>query len=401
MPAQTCPFVGERKSGAVNNGACGDGRTGKKGTVRWTAGLVALLAGLAGCRTVPPPVETGPPAVPPATRPFSVVSYFPDYAVRQLRDLDAYGPNWIDLLHLEGVECLILHGVVDPSPDGGIALPWAPAPSNGWVKFTARDFAHIRNTLQARGIRLGISVGGEGWMNGGVLARVAADPVRRTAFAAALARFCVDNSLALVDFDWEYPKTRREESDYGRLIAEVKQRVGPSGVAVSLCVGGSEMHGRPHVDDTAVGAADRIHLMAYLPPADQRNARMAYLDKHVRYWLDVRRLPRSKLFVGLGFFGRQAGAVSPQRPRTLAYRKIYDAYHPMPGHEEAAGYWFNGVDTITRQVEYAWKLGLGGVFVWECSQDVTLDKPAGASLQAAVDRAIRRLRHPSSPAPHP
>jgi GH18 family chitinase len=229
-----------------------------------------------------------------------------------------------------------------------------------------------------------------------MLARVAADPARRTAFASALARFCAENSLALVDFDWEYPRTRREEADYGSLVAEVKQRVGRS-VAVSLCVGGAEMHGRPHVDETAVRAADRIHLMAYLPPADQRTARMAYLEKHVRYWLDVRRLPREKLFVGIGFFGRHGGPVAAQRPRSLAYRKIYDAYHPLPGHEEAAGYWFNGVDTVTRQVELAWRLGLGGVFVWECSQDVTLDKPAGASLQATIARTIRRLRRA---APH-
>lgn len=237
-------------------------------------------------------------------------------------------------------------------------------------------------------------------MNGGVLARVAADPAARTAFAAALARFCSENSLVLIDFDWEYPKTRREEADYGRLISEVKQRVAPAGVEISVCVGGSEMHGRPHVDEATVRAADRVHLMAYLPPADQMRARMAYLDKHVRYWLDVRRLPREKLFVGIGFYGRQGGAVSAQRPRSLAYRKLYDAFHPLPGHEEAGGYWFNGVDTVTRQVEYAWKLGLGGVFAWECSQDVTLDKPAGASLQAAIERTIRRLRR-IGPSPVP
>ena len=370
----------------------GAGRAGRR--------LAALLSGLAllsGCRSVAPPAEPATAGMRHDGRRFRVASYLPDYAVRQMRDLDAYGPNWLDLVHLDGVECLILHGVVDPTPTGGIALPWDPVPANGWIKFSARDFAAIRNTLQARGIHVGISVGGEGWMNGGVLARVAADPACRSAFAAALARFCSEHSLALIDFDWEYPKTRREEADYGRLISEVKERVGPRGVEVSVCVGGSEMHGRPHVDETAVRAADRIHLMAYLPPADQRKARMAYLDKHVRYWLDVRRLPREKLFIGIGFYGRQAGAPTAQRPRNLAYRKLYDAFHPLPGHEEAGGYWFNGVDTVTRQVEYAWKLGLGGVFAWECSQDVTLDKPSGASLQGAIGRTIRRLRRIASP----
>lgn len=355
-------------------------------------GVGLCAAAFAGCRTVPPEIAVPRPDPLPARRPFRVVSYLPDYAVRQMRDLDGYGPLWLDRLRLESVECLILHGVVDPTPAGGIALPWNPVPANGWVKFSDRDFVQIRNHVQARGIRLGISVGGEGWMNGGTLAKVAAEPATRAAFASALARFCADNSLAMVDFDWEYPKTRREEADYGRLIAEVKARVGPSGVAVSVCVGGAEMHGRPHVDEAAVRAADRLHLMAYLPPADQQTARMAYLEKHVRYWLDVRRLPPEKLFVGIGFFGRQTGPFTAGRPRHLAYRKIYDAYHPLPGDEAAAGYWFNGVDTVARQVEYAWSQRLGGVFAWDAAQDVTTDRPAGASLQAAIDRTMRRLQ---------
>lgn len=355
-------------------------------------GAGALVAVFAGCRTSPPETAAPWPDPPAAQRPFRVVSYLPHYAVRQMRDLDGYGPQWLDRLRLEGVECLILHGVVNPTPAGGIALPWNPAPSNGWVKFTEKDFRQIRNHIQARGIRLGISVGGEGWMNGGTLANVAADPATRMAFASALARFSADNSLATIDFDWEYPKTRREEADYGRLVADVKTRVGPAGTAVSVCVGGAEMHGRPHVDEATVRAADRLHLMAYLPPADQRTARMAYLEKHARYWLDVRRLPPEKLFIGIGFFGRQTGPFTAGRPRHLAYRKIYEAYHPLPGDEEAAGYWFNGVDTVARQVEFAWSRGLGGVFAWDAAQDVTTDRPAGASLQAAIDRTLRRLQ---------
>jgi len=361
-------------------------------------GALMLGAAFAGCRTAPPEPPAARPDPLAVRRTFRVVSYLPDYAVRQMRDLDGYGPQWLDRLRLEGVECLILHGVVDPTPAGGIALPWNPAPSNGPVKFSDSDFLQIRNHVQARGIRLGISVGGEGWMNGGTLAKVAADPTTRAAFAAAMARFCAANSMAMIDFDWEYPKTRREEADYGRLIAEVKARVGPSGTAVSVCVGGAEMHGRPHVDEATVRAADRLHLMAYLPPADQKNARMAYLQKHVRYWLDVRRLPPEKLFVGIGFFGRQTGPCTAGRPRHLAYRKIYDAYHPLPGDEAAAGYWFNGIDTVARQVEYAWSQGLGGVFAWDAAQDVTTDRPTGASLQAAIDRTLRRLQH-AHPAP--
>lgn len=369
------------------------GGTGRQ--LRRAMAALGCLAVMAGCRTAepPPPAASPPRTSAPSGRAFHVVSYLPDYSVRQVRDLDAYGPDWMDRLHLEGVECLILHGVVDPTPSGGLAFPWNPVPAGGWIKFSKHDFLKIRNELQARGIRLGISIGGEGWMNGGTLARVAADPARRVAFATALARFGAANGLSLIDFDWEYPKTRREEEDYGLLVAEVKRLVGPSRTLVSVCVGGSEMHGRPHINEMTVRAADRIHLMAYLPPVEQKAARMAYLEKHVRYWLDVRRLPREKLFIGIGFYGRQAGHPSASRPRHLAYRKLYDAYHPLPAHEEAGGYWFNGVDTVTRQTEYAWRLGLGGVFVWECTQDVTLDKPAGASLQGAIDRAVRRLRH--------
>lgn len=373
-----------------------------RGARRWSAMLTAGCAAIfSGCRTAPPdappiptPAPAPAPARPAAVRPFRVFSYMPHYALRQMRDLDGLGPDWFDRIRLDGVEVLILHGVVEPTRAGGLTAVWIPKPGGEPVKFTEADFLDIRSRLSARGIRLGLSIGGEGWMKGGVLAEVAADPVRRAALAGALARFCSANKVSLIDFDWEFPSTRKEETEYGLLIRATRAAASPAGVFITVCVGGAETHGRPHVNDEAVRAADWVHLMAYLPPIEQKTARAAYLEKHVRYWLDVRRIPPEKLLMGIGFYGRQAGPFTTARPRHLAYRKIYDAHRPAPNVEDTGGYWFNGVDTVARQVEYAWREKIGGVFVWECSQDVTTDRPDRVSLQASILRTLSRLRNP-------
>ena len=67
------------------------------------------------------------------------------------------------------------------------------------------------------------------------------------------------------------------------------------------------------------------------------------------------------------------------------------------GHDEVAGYYFNGPDTIRKKVQAAKMMGLGGVMIWEVGQDFHPDDER--SLLKAIANEVWPDGRPKPPPP--
>ena len=98
--------------------------------------------------------------------------------------------------------------------------------------------------------------------------------------------------------------------------------------------------------------------------AGSEHSSYAFAENCVRYWVDTRGFDPAKLDLGLPFYGR---------PFPGDYRDLLAAdggalekdMVVIDGREVR----YNGRDTLERKVAMAKRYGLGGVMVWEISED--------------------------------
>lgn len=91
-----------------------------------------------------------------------------------------------------------------------------------------------------------------------------------------------------------------------------------------------------------------------------------FAENCVKYWVETRGFAPEKLHLGLPFYGRGNGAGA-------AYDKLLaadpDALQKDMVVLDGKEIWYNGRDTLRRKVALAKRCGMGGVMVWEISED--------------------------------
>lgn len=214
----------------------------------------------------------------------------------------------------------------------------------------------------------------------GPLAKVAANPVLREKFAADLTNFLIEEEFDGADFDWEYPTTLQMDS-YAALLQAVRTQFSPRGLKLTVAVSPS----RP-LSVAAYAAVDRVHGMLYDDVG--RHSTLEKVEGQVDH-LIARGVEPSKLLLGVPFYGRGYTRSGPAWSSALSYKALRERYELEPDQDTVSGYYFNGIETVQKKVEFAKDAGLAGVMVWEIGQD-TEDE---ASLLAAITQARRELSH--------
>jgi GH18 family chitinase len=282
---------------------------------------------------------------------FHVVAYLPDYRADAI-DSSASSP-------LRFVTDLIYFSIA-PTPTGALDL-----------SHIRPDVLHrLREATRRTHTRLFTAVGG--WTFSAGFAPMTADPAARARFEQALTRFCLDNKLDGVDFDWEQPDTPAQQEAYAALLTETERafRLHRLGVTVAL----SPWY---HLPKRALEAVDAVNLMSY----DHEGRHATFADfKTDAAVFTAQDVPRRKIRLGLPFYGRSI----QNRNQEATYADIVRQYHPAPSADEAGGLYFNGVRTIQQKTRYAVANGFGGVMIWELGQDTT----DSASLLQAVHQAL-------------
>jgi len=216
----------------------------------------------------------------------------------------------------------------------------------------------------------------------GALATVVKDPELRRKFADRLTDFLRTNGFDGVDFDWEYPRTEDLDA-YAALLAEVHRALSPWGLRVTVAIS----PGHP-LTKAGYASVDRIHGMLYDDWG--QHSTLENSTAHVLEFID-QGVPAGKLLLGVPFYGRGYTTNGPAWSSAVSYKTLRGRYRLAPDQDTVSGYYFNGIETVRRKVQFAKAAGLSGVMVWEIGQDTTDD----SSLLGAISEARKDLARPN------
>ena len=177
---------------------------------------------------------------------------------------------------------------------------------------------------------------------------------------------------------------------YAPFVEEVSKAVKPLGklVTAALASWNSDL-----ISDATLAHYDFINIMSYdaTGPWNLDNAgphspySMATND--FDYYHKTRKIPASKLFIGVPFYGYGFG----EGVETSMYYR--DIVNQWPGSElkdevavqAGARVYYNGIPTIKQKTKFALDQGAGGVMIWHLLHDTKDDK----SLLKAINETIK------------
>ncbi|KAI8379143.1 chitinase [Radiomyces spectabilis] len=257
-----------------------------------------------------------------------------------------------------------------------------------------------------RHLKVSLSVGGWSWS--GNFAAVAADPVKRSVFAANALDLVENFGLDGIDIDWEFPKNAKEAQSFAELLKEVRHVFDTKR---------SHTGGTPYLLSVAMSCSpetyallplgemeryvDLFYLMAYdlagswdavtghqSPLYGNRQS----IDKTVTYFTS-HGVPSQKLVMGMPLYGRGfsatdgLGAPFSGVPKGTWEEGVYDYNQlPQPGateyyDEQNVASWtydnqtrefvtFDSPRVAKEKCLYIEDRKLGGAMFWELSADL-------------------------------
>jgi chitinase len=264
---------------------------------------------------------------------FRIAGYLPEYRV------DGITPEGV-----AGLTDLIVFSI-SPRANGSIdAAAW-----------TKQKMEKVRKLAASSQARMLIAVGG--WGRSAGFPGMAGNSRYRQRFVKELSAFCQTNGFQGVIYDWEFPRTPKEETSFDHLLRETRRLFVPKRRTVEIAVNPA----RPLPRDWTV-KVDAVHVMSYDNGPRHATYEQAVADLNKMALLGV---PAEMQLLGLPFYGRQI----TNRKKALTYAEIKERFHPKNEQDEAGGYYFNGPGTLAKKVKLAKERGLSGVMVWEIGQD--------------------------------
>ena len=190
-----------------------------------------------------------------------------------------------------------------------------------------------------------------------------------------------------IDVDWEFPRAGKESSrQYEDLMLDLADRLHSKGkiLTCAVCSGvaakGEILPDGEGQTKKVLGACDFVNIMAYDGGDGPDHSTYDFAVACAEYWRDTREIPGEKLNLGLPFYGRPSWSTYEkliQLDQTASERDIF----LLEGQEV----FYNGIPTIQKKTRYA-KENLGGVMIWEITQDTQDDD---RSLMRAIGDTLR------------
>lgn len=321
--------------------------------------LLALGGLLPGCQ--PRSGTKAPTSAPSSSSGFKVIGYIPG------RSVDTVSIQFDKLTHINFAFAI-------PAKNGGglDAL-------RNWDQLYA-----LVKKAHASDVKVFISIGGWSIGDGGGddsrFHRLAADAGERNLFVVKTMQLVRRFNLDGVDMDWEYPDIEnRSAEDNVLLMRQLGDSLHAIGKELTAAVVhyGNQGEG---TKDEIFEIVDWLNLMAYDDDKGQPIPHSPYslAEKSIHYWVKERGLPPQKAVLGLPFYGK------PRKGKLSHYQDLLAA-GADPEKDEFDSVYYNGIATIKRKTELAKQEGMGGVMIWEISQDTN------------DERSLLRAIHESAP----
>lgn len=394
------------------------------GATTWAAGRASHIE--SGAVASERATRVTPRTVPDA--PARIVGYFPSWGIYER------GSEVADI-HVD----LLTHvNYAFADLDGGrcvVGDPWAdverPLPSDDPSLPYRGNFNQLQVLKQRHpGLRTVLSVGGSTWSAG--FADAASTDAKRSELAASCVELVERYGFDGLSIDWEYPSSAPERADLTDLLRELRRRfdvVEASGAGERLLTLAGPA-GAPNMawfDIAAIAPiVDWVNVMTYdfagpwspatghnsaLYPYDEAEDPTFNIESALGRW-NRAGMPKSKLHVGLPFYGRGFGGVTSAipgasftaTPQGTTEPGLFDYSHlltdVLPGlevrYDEAARvpyaydadadvfYSFDDERSIEEKARFARTAGYAGVLVWDLSNDTD-----DGALLAAANRGVQ------------
>lgn len=237
----------------------------------------------------------------------------------------------------------------------------------------------VVSKAKANGAKVLISLNGS-TANWKAMASTAAG---RTNYIMAVMNIIRQYGLDGADVDWEYPTTADSTHlTYTWLMKELSDSCHYRRkyyLTAALTAGKYSGRYRDAIKDEIFTYCDWLNIMAYddfsASVPYRQHSPFALADTCLRYWLDVRGMPKKKCVLGLPAYGRPSGIT--QTNTSLSYANILlqggspysdSAVVTASGYPDPFMIYYNGQPTIKRKAAFA-KQRANGVMLWEKGQD--------------------------------
>lgn len=199
-------------------------------------------------------------------------------------------------------------------------------------------------------------------------------PEKITSFANEIIAMVKQYGFDGVDMDWEHPRrddtTSKQYTDLMKTLSvELKKDnlLLTSAVLAGVSADGNVLYDAAAHTQGVIDSVDWFNIMAYDGGDGERHSSYDFAVKCGEYWKNTRKMPANKVVLGVPFYGR---------PSWRTYDEILAADSNAHTKDTAlisgVEVYYNGIPTIQKKTKWA-KDNLGGVMIWEISQD-TKDK---------------------------
>lgn len=297
---------------------------------------------------------------------FKVVGYFPSW-----KPLEAERIRYDVLTH-------VIYAFAIPTVEGGLR----PLENADTAKRIIQD-------VHANGAKVLLAVGGWSYQDVPLEATfMSATKNFKTIkkFGNAIIRMCEKYGFDGIDMDWEHPRMDGNAyKQYEDLMLYLSKELHNRGkILTSAVMSGATPDATIYYDsaahtDKVLDAVDWIHVMAYDGGDGDRHSSYTFAKNCGTYWHDTRGLAPEKVVLGVPFYGR---------PSWASYRDILQedslAWKSDKAQINGMTAYYNGISTIKKKTMYA-KKELGGIMIWEITQDSFLKK---RSLLTAIGEVV-------------
>lgn len=253
------------------------------------------------------------------------------------------------------------------------ALPNSNGTLQGISSGSANKLRSIVNLAHARGVKVGIAIGGWNDGNDSAFESLAINAGTRTAFVNNVINFVTTYNLDGVDMDWEYPDQGASADRYALLMQELSNALHARGKYLSAAVVAS---GGSGIKTEVFGYVDMLNIMAYDGGNGAGHSPYSYAQNALNYWLG-RGLPREKAVLGVPYYAR---------PSWLGYNQLVASNGANACRDTNGSDYWNGIPTIRQKAQLA-RNQAGGIMTWELSQDTN----SSNSLLTAMYETINGL----------
>ncbi len=289
----------------------------------------------------------------------------------------------------------ICHAFIWPNNDGSLNIP------------AEINEPALISSAHAAGVKVLISVGGAG--GSGAFASLAANSGLRATLINNLRNFCQQRGYDGVDYDWEFPSNNSDRANFTALVQETRAAFNAAGHAeweISGAFSPGSYYGQFLDVPALANYLNYFNLMTYdghgewsahsghnAPlGASTSDSDGVSMQGGVDYYVNTRGLAASKINFGLAFYGRnfptedlhQSCPSCGSAVTYLSYAQIaplinngwtryWDSAASSPYlRSNSLAQTISYDDPQSVQAKSNWALntrGLGGVFMWEISQD--------------------------------